>query len=362
MGRGPDTHRVSPRNRRTNLPRELFQDSRILRRPSRPIGQPRGQGSSLVRQCDVDSERRRAGRARERVSKSAPLRGRLESRRSSRRNSKPYLKSEEDDSNRKTGGSTFKGTPLDKGTTVRWWLRTRGKPKKKKKKKKCKKSQKKSRKRLKSPLPRRSPGQAASKTRAGDFDKTCNRRGGEASGSGNRGSPDSGPDSSHVEVAEVARFPERPGSRAQKRAVDTGVFGRSIVAERRSRSPRHHHTAREVPGVGGRGIELVGSAEPGVGSTGSRKDRQYSGGSCSSKGVQAGGQGREGARKGKGKWYEDWRWKGGSKPRRRETARIGRVSRKGNKGRIRRLREWSQQNPTKALAWCSWAEFPNPGA
>ena len=56
---------------------------------------------------------------------------------------KPDLKSEEDDSNRKTGGSTFKGTPLDKGTTVRWWLRTRRKPKKKK----SKKSQKKSRKR-----------------------------------------------------------------------------------------------------------------------------------------------------------------------------------------------------------------------
>ncbi|CAE7717658.1 Tnks2 [Symbiodinium sp. CCMP2592] len=60
----------------------------------------------------------------------------------------------EDDVNRKTAGTTFKGTPLDKGITVRRWLRTRVK------KKKSKKSHKKSRKR--SPrikqLARRVPG------------------------------------------------------------------------------------------------------------------------------------------------------------------------------------------------------------
>ncbi|CAE7858634.1 Tnks2, partial [Symbiodinium microadriaticum] len=58
----------------------------------------------------------------------------------------PHGTSVEDDGNRKTGGTTFRGTPLDKGTTVRWWLKTRGKKKtkKKRKSKKSKKSRRKS--------------------------------------------------------------------------------------------------------------------------------------------------------------------------------------------------------------------------
>ena len=177
MGREGGSKRISSPILRPPLTRKLPESSRRIVKPSRANGQPRGH-KGVAWYGNVAAVPREGVQGElEKELAATPQLGGVGTGGVTKAKDPVEKEQVGEEANRKTWEISFLGTSLDKGTSVRWWLRTRGKKKKHKKSKKSWKSSRKHRKRVNLAAAAEAAATAAAtaacKTYSGDFDTSC---------------------------------------------------------------------------------------------------------------------------------------------------------------------------------------------